>query len=251
MNVEPIEDFSFMQKKATQKQQQALSDFWAKNPWAKEKMSIAVQKGWENIKDQEALAKLMDDKSVEGVKIAFNTIPKKLAEKIQKWAKEQGQEIPNVKIGRSILYTEDKKLSDSAIDLLKKSNALVDRYCQAFPQESDMSTTALHMALVKFIDEIETNSPNLPLSLKNPLKREIFRLKLNIYQNETQKIYWENNGRKIPKANMDNLDLIQFLIEIMKEALDTNCIDVATYIDRMHNECYDILDSGFRNALKS
>ena len=72
--------------------QTALKSFWDKNPWAKEKFSIATKKGWKYIENCPEL--FLDGKTNEH-KVTIDLIPIKSQEKIRKWAKSKGYTVKN------------------------------------------------------------------------------------------------------------------------------------------------------------
>jgi len=247
IGIEQIEDFSMIGQTYSKTQQQALAQFWQKNPWACEKMSIAVQKGWEFVKNDEEMRIMFDDTPIPGVRLAFNTLPTGMSKKIIQWAKEKGYQIsPYIKLGRSILYDRETQIPRKAKEQLEIVNTVIDKYYETHKAESDLCTTALHMSVVDLINDLETNSINLPKTLKDPIKREILKFRISMYGDERGEIYWTNQqGMKVPTKDTDNIDIVSLLTVIMDEALSINCLDVAEYIDKKHDFYYQTLSERY------
>ncbi|MBQ8848116.1 MAG: hypothetical protein IJ003_04150 [Candidatus Gastranaerophilales bacterium] len=239
---EPTQKQLILEEEMTQEQRNLLKEFWDKNPWAKDKFSIASKKGWEFVKDETNVK--FNGKSVSGLKIAFSISSTKLVKNILKWAKSMGITVSPERIGKGVISKEGDYLeSEVLINEAKRTNAIYQSYIDKHPQEADKEATALQLAMISLKRDLEFRQQNLPKSLKNS-KENIETL--NNYLEElfkTNPLYETIMGcARLPINGIKYLDLVDTYSKIMQMALFMDCLDIADYTSAKIDEIRGYLD---------
>ena len=81
--------------KISKEKQKALDEFWKRNPWAKEKFSIATKKGWEYLNSLKTRYK---------EKYTYNLYPSQIRKDLEEYAKKYYPDKEFVS-GEAIIYS--------------------------------------------------------------------------------------------------------------------------------------------------
>ena len=223
----------------------ALELFWIKNPWAREKFSIAVNKGWDYAKNYSPRIyfKTRNDER----HLTLNLIPTKISKKISAWTKTNGMFIDeNVHYGRILIdkdkdYTNDKK----AQEYTEKIDKTVLEYEKKFPKDADLCAGTLQLAIIDFENDLKTNGNNLPDIIKNNPEilnklKQALRFFFNI-----KPIYENVNGFKVPISGMDYNEFSDFFLGLMQIlCIIPEGYKVAEYLNDKIDKVYDFLSIG-------
>ncbi len=229
----------------------ALELFWIKNPWAREKFSTAVSKGWDYVKN-------LSPKNYFGVTnnencIILNLVPTKINKKIATWAKENGLFIDEcihygrVTFNKNRDYTDDKK----AQEYKEKIDKTVLKYDKEHPREADICASVLQFTLIDFENDLEKRSEELPEFVRNnPEIIKIFKDSLSFFFNITPVYEKIGNFNKFPINGLEYNDLKDYFLSLV--ALLYNLPEgykVADYINHKIDRIYELLETGNQNEL--
>ena len=216
-----------------------LKDFWQKNGWAKEKWSIAMQKGYKY--HSKSAARFLDGKSYSGEKICYTDLPAQISEAAEEYARKTGFDCKKYNL-RNLYYgfTNEKKVVDYMEEaqkflnefLFEKTNLTADVIC-------DITLNSI----ISFKDHLEGSSRKLPESLhgkENP-KRIEMNERLDYILNKTPVYTINPDGCKVPKSGVNGTDLNSIVFFIMKTALEQDSLDVPEYFQMLLDESFDRL----------
>ena len=223
----------------------ALELFWIKNPWAKEKFSIATKKGWDYIKNNPVnlLYKIRNNEN----QIIIHLIPKALNDKMTDWAKSKGYKIKDYIYFRQVLLSKSIDFNENPE--YEKLKTLIDeitlKYEKENPQESDKTATAIQFLLIDFSTDLESRQNNLPDTLKNN-PENIEKIK-DILNNIFKKypIYEKiGNQNKVPIGNISLMFLSDIMITIAKEIINIqNGYEIAEYLNKKLDTMYELIET--------
>ena len=224
----------------------ALELFWIKNPWAKEKFSIATKKGWDYIKNNPV--DLFYRRGNNNNQIIIHLIPKALNDKITDWAKSKGYKIKDyiyfrqVLLSKSIVFDENPEY--------EKLKTLIDeittKYEKENLEESDKTATAIQFLLIDFSTDLESRQNNLPNVLKNnPENIEKIKDILNNIFKEHPIYEKIGNQNKVPIGNIELTFLSDIMITIAKEIINIqNGYEIAEYLNKKLDTMYELIETG-------
>ena len=224
----------------------ALELFWIKNPWAKEKFSIATKKGWDYIKNNPVnlLYKIRNNEN----QIIIHLIPKALNDKMTDWAKSKGYKIKDYIYFRQILLSKSIVFDENPE--YEKLKSLIDeittKYEKENPQESDKTATAIQFLLIDFSTDLESRQNNLPDVLKNnPENIEKIKDILNNIFKEHPIYEKIGNQNKVPIGNIELTFLSNITITIAKEIINIqNGYEIAEYLNKKLDTMYELIETG-------
>jgi len=233
-----------LEKDLDESKQTMLTSFWQKNPWACEKLSIAIKKG--RIA-QETRSKYLDEvknaKTIPGVRMVFNLAPEKLTARVLKWAQEQNIDTKNLILFKSIIsYKEDESTGISPDNIyVKKGKELISKYYNAHPNHADLATTCLHRTLLDLQFALKHDNKKLPKEMRdNPTHIELMKYAYNAacYRNDIP--VEENLNVKNANQEIDINQIYQAYGDIMQQAMILGHYEFAEYMDNKLNETYDL-----------
>ncbi len=224
----------------------ALELFWIKNPWAKEKFSIATKKGWDYIKNNPV--DLFYRRGNNNNQIIMHLIPKALNDKMTDWAKSKGYKIKDYIYFRQILLSKSIVFDENPE--YEKLKSLIDeittKYEKENPQESDKTATAIQFLLIDFSTDLESRQNNLPDVLKNnPENIEKIKDILNNIFKEHPIYEKIGNQNKVPIGNIELTFLSNITITIAKEIINIqNGYEIAEYLNKKLDTMYELIETG-------
>ena len=228
-----------LREEMTTAQQKAFGDFWKRNTWAKEQMSIAIKKAYAE------LEQIRSDKSswtsVENETIVFNSIPTQMKKDIIQWAKQQGYDTEHIVIGLDMLYDREvHKASKKEISYFNRGEKIYKEYMKAFPQKQDQVATYLHFALMKIGEDLELKPKRLLRALNNDAgKAQALLYMFNAAQDPKNPIFIERNGKKTVRNGVDTSTIKAIYQSLMQQAFSMNCLGFAEYGNEVLDECYE------------
>lgn len=228
-----------------------LEEFWKKNAWAKPKMSSAVKQGWEYAKED--IFTLFDGKSIEGEKITFRLLPKKISKEIEKFAKEKKYKIEMHNYGSAVIFkNEFQAKSKWAIDFGKRTAQIADNYYKTqHPGLLDDLTGAKHNAIMIFMYDLEHNPEKLPKALQNDHTRKMYLTYLDTLHGICPLYEPFQNYPKMPRQGMDTKEIDLYFSQIMMFALQLNHLELAEYMNKNLDFAYQKhLDGKLPDLLK-
>lgn len=219
----------------------AIVAFWDKNPWAKEKMSIAVKSGIEIYKKDKAdLEVIQSMHTVKGKSISFNIAPRKLRDEIRKWGHENGIDVQHYVALTDTAYNENE-FPLEGLDNNKyiiENNKLVGKYCKTHRGAQETIFACLTATLQKF-PSILLNRKDLPDCLRNNPRNLLYIL--NVYEKA-----WDMF--QLPKLKgqyseddilccIDQMRKIYFVI--MLAALEIGCEELGSIMNEELDKTFD------------
>jgi len=235
-----------LKENLSNEQHEALKTFWDKNPWAKAKMSKAIQEGWDYINNSPE--EYFNGKSIPHEKISLKLYPTMLQRKVLKWGRTMGH---NVRQDRDYAYivitnhSPEKKHNERLQKYVNQHDRITNQYISHNPKFADQIATILHYSLTKFFRDVLTNSDSLPASLReNELERNVLSLyiqvlneKLHLYTNLNEKTIFPNDG--VPTdVTADALNRIGKLITDFNSGAD-----IADYLNSNLDKTYQIMET--------
>lgn len=214
----------------------ALTLFWERNTWAKAQFSQAVTKGWEYLKT-------FNTKTYDEVKTS-NILPRKLAKKIEIWAKKQGYEVEEGKIGKLYLYNQEAPFTKEEEDKIQNISG---NYFIKFQQDANCQATVVQFAMLSIINDLEKNI-NLPKSVKS--KRDDIQLlkKFLIERCEENKIYkvqnYKGKMQRLPIDGIDSSIINKTYIDFINFAYYLHLDEIVPYCENKLDEAYSIFEDG-------
>ena len=224
----------------TKEEKNALKAFWQYRPHNKARFSEAMKAGWENLK---SIQEYFDGRCESGVKISMDIVPDALNEEIRKWAKENGKFVGDMSYGLCCAYLVDTDVNFKMVKRhLDKFDSVNKAFADIHPQQANRLATARQHTIIRFVEDLVSNSPNLPKSLReDEIKKMTFGGMLYTQLEKTPICTRSKSGAMIPLDGVGNSELVGLLGEIMKLALVTDSLDVSTYINKNLNEIYNDL----------
>ncbi len=215
----------------------AMALFWDRNSWAKAQFSQAVLKGWEYVKTFDVSSTYSEVKE-------SSILPKKLAQKIELWAKKQGYDFKEGKIGKLYFFNDSAPFTKE--EEAKVQN-ITHNYFLKFPHEADCQATIVQFAILSILHDLEKNI-NLPKSLKGK-RDEVQLLKQHLEEKcEDNKIYKTQkfNGKmqRFPVDGVDSEIINKIYIDFVNFAYYLRLDDTVLYFERKLNEAYALFEDG-------
>lgn len=235
-----------LKEKLDDNKKTALVVFWQKNPWAKEKMSVAVKTGAEIYKKEKVeLETLAKFHTIKGEKIVFNLAPTQIIKNIKKWAQEMGYDTEHCMFLLGIAFGDDDNSLKAELEnnsFLIKSKKLSDKYGKNNMKQADLLASCLHHTLMKFEKMLKEENMKLPNCIKKD-KANIEFLK-NTY-NFACIVYGIPTIEDLRTKNINSEYSIQQISNvysvIMDAALKINCEELGEFMDKELDKSYEEL----------
>lgn len=234
-----------LEEKMDEKKQSALSVFWQKNGWAREKMSIAVKKAINlQAAEKRDLERLSGFKTIKGERVAFNLGATKFVERIKQWGEKQGIDTKNLILLKGVIYLKDEASKD--IDennrYVARGQKLIERYIQKFPNHADLNTVCLHNVLLNLETMLKQETHRLPESLRRDVgKIEVMKYAFNFVCAENNIPTQETRTAKNVNDEITSLQINNAYSYLINQAAIMGCEDLAEFLDKELDAAYDVL----------
>ena len=230
--------FSSDSSKMTKPQQEALKEFWKRNPWAKGHFSKAVVKGWENVKS----AKPEAQKESAGIKTPLNLVPAGYVDDVKKWITK------NAKAADFSEVFDSVKSGVADADTFAAFTVISDGYLKDNPEVADVLTSALGGALMSVKNEIRKGK--LPEGISNN-KDFLDAVALNI-----EDLFYPNGFKTYKCDGIDVPRMISYDEAVEKMSIITqisalhNQENFCPYLEKKINQSYEIMRRGTNASSK-
>ena len=225
----------------SKEKQKALDEFWKRNPWAKEKFSIATKKGWEYLKSLKTRYK---------EKYTYNLYPSQIRKDLEEYAKKYYPDKEFVS-GEAIIYSsEEGKPDDEYKKIQETSEKIVNKYFDNHARLDDELANAKLFTLMKIKRDLENNSDTLPESLKqNRNKRHALNnIMEGLFLNNP--IYRPAHGyKRIPIGGVKTTVLSDLIKNIILSAILADCEDFIAYYEAVYDDIWSYFDENKMNQL--
>ena len=232
----------------TNEQKNALKFFWNNNQWAVQKFSNAMKQGWQYVK-VDSLYK-MDGKTIPGIKISNRLAPKKIIEDIKKFAQKRNYNVDETNILTSTTFFNiNEKQNRKNQQSIMYVNNVLHEYFKIHPEVEDNIATTLQGGLMLFLNDLESNSDNLPKSLKNNIEKRKIMMQVIAFKTKDDPIFVDEGNDKLKRIPIDGVPiahLVDIYQSVMDMALDYDCCDVAEYMNKNLDMFYEIVNQGFK-----
>ena len=232
-----------LKKEISQEQRCLLQQFWDKNPWAKEKFSTATKLGWENA----FIEHTFDGQSINKEKITYNIMPVGMKNKICAWAKKKNKELPDVPIGRAVVYINQSEIAANhkTKKAIRQAEAITEQYFKENPLDSDILASTIQYTLTEMYCDLTTNSPNLPNSIRQDvMKRNVSYLFFDACDEKFGKLFTRENGYIRPIPGITNSQITNYLSMLMYYYCANETCELAEYFNKNLEKSYQNLLNG-------
>ena len=243
-NVMISDDELTLKKELSTQNRKSLEDFWNKNPWAKGQFSIATKLGWAWAKED--LSEIFDGKTIPDVKISFNIIPTQVRNRVGTWAAKNGfEEAKNENFGLAVIY-KDSKVTESrkCREKTQKMTKIMDEFSKTHPNSDNNIASAMQLALIQFVKDMETDSKNLPENIRhNKGAKFIFEQLVTNFGGENIIYRQMGNYTKYPINGVDIASISRIYTDIMHFALKYNFVELAAYMDDNFDKMFSLVEN--------
>lgn len=226
----------------------ALEKFWNKCPWAHDRFSRAMTKGWNNVKNEVDLSEAFSQK--------MRIMPQKLIDDIYIWAQKEGKEAPPKEYMGTVFEAEnDKEINKEVTQIRKKHNKLVEEYRATHnPIIPNMVVNAQGAAIIHLVEDFERNLKEPPKNSAEEMKEKTAML-LVAYMDELSEkldVYAkDDNGTRRLKSGVSYTTMNTELQEIYKLSQAVQCPELMTIVERYIDAYYeDFMRQVAQNNLK-
>ena len=235
-----------LKTKINKEKMTALEAFWLKNPWAKEKFSIAVKKGWEYFKNLESDI-CFNAKNNENY-IFIDILPNQISKNISVWAKENGILVDDfIYYGRIANKNYTPYDDETFQQYQQKIEEIIFQYGIEHSKELNICISALQFTLISFKNDLENQSEELPIFIKNnPDILNKFKKILSSILSE-KPVYEKIEGYgNVPIENINYSDLSECFYKLIKALpkIDKNAHKITEYLNHKINKIYNFLIDG-------
>ena len=225
----------------------AIELFWIKNPWAREKWSVAFKKGWDYVEKNpvDLFYKIGNSEN----QIVMHLIPKTLNNKIADWAKSKGYKFKDyVYFGQINLWFKSINLDQNPE--YQKLKTFIDEtfaeYEKKYPEEINKTANTTQFLLIDFLTDLESRQDNLPDALKNnPENIEILKETLNSIFEKCPIYEKMGNKNKVPINNI-SLALLNDIMGLLAVRIMgiQNGYEIIEYLNEKLDTIYKFVETG-------
>lgn len=216
--------------KMTPEQRAVMSDFWAKNAWARDLFSKATISGWEYVKNRKNTDININD--VLKVNVKYNLIPAGYVDDVRKWTLEKGISTLGVDFQKlkTQNYDEDNCRSFAILSAL---------YTKNIPMSGDFITSSLGAALISIRNEIFSNK--IPPKYADNIEF-LKRAAVAIDQLYYPEYRYGDTSEVFGEPRPVNYDQVVFTLDmISKYAIYYNQDSFITYLKNKLDKGYEII----------
>lgn len=222
----------------------AIAAFWDKNPWAKEKMSIAVKSGIEIYKKDKADLELIESmRTVKGKSLSFNLAPRKFRDEIKKWGQEHDIDVQHFIVLLGMVYKDGQPFSQECGNnkYVIENEKLTTEYAKSHPETLQIVVNCLLQTLNKFGVKLKAKR-DLPVCLrKNPENLEFIIKAFNEASIQNGMPILDEYGKfGISTNEQYSMNQIKDVYAaVMHAALELGCEELGKFMDEELDKTYD------------
>lgn len=223
-----------------------MQKFWQINTWAKEKLSIAMKKGWQYIKTP---AVASDNKKIDGINVTTaRCLPDKVINEVRKIAKASGSKLPDSTPGTIYIFSSEEYMQKFEKEKNDKDvwQDYINIYLKQNPKEVDKIATVLHYSTYSLFKNLRENSKDLPSELKNDERKRLRLITEMVQLNKIIPIFTDAGFGFLPVSNTPEAEVDKYFCTLLTICMNDKIIN-ANIIGDYYNK---LLDKNYRELNK-